>query len=256
MNQSYILSFAMQKGGVGKTTTTLAVGVELGQLGARVLLVDIDPQSNLTQALGYDPTQLQQSIHNVLLNPTHSLDAATLHTEHGVDLVPATLVLAGAELTLASVFGRELRLRTALLEVRHQYDYILIDSPPSLGIFTVNALTAADAVIVPLQAHVFALQALPQLEETIAIVRQLNPSLAIGGIVVTMIDRRTSVNQVVEDAARQQYGDLVFKTVIPFNVKLVEAPAAGQPISAYAPGSSGARAYHDLALEVAARYGK
>jgi chromosome partitioning protein len=256
MNQSYILSFAMQKGGVGKTTTTLAVGVELGQLGARVLLVDIDPQSNLTQALGYDPTQLQQSIHNVLLNPTHSLDAATLHTEHGVDLVPATLVLAGAELTLASVFGRELRLRTALLEVRHQYDYILIDSPPSLGIFTVNALTAADAVIVPLQAHVFALQALPQLEETIAIVRQLNPSLAIGGIVVTMIDRRTSVNQVVEDAARQQYGDLVFKTVIPFNVKLVEAPAAGQPISAYASGSSGARAYHDLALEVATRYGK
>ncbi len=135
-------------------------------------------------------------------------------------------------------------------------DYILIDSPPSLGIFTVNALTAADAVIVPLQAHVFALQALPQLEETIAIVRQLNPSLSIGGIVVTMIDRRTSMNQVVEDAARQQYGDLVFKTVIPFNVKLVEAPAAGQPISAYAPGSSGARAYHDLALEVAARYGK
>ncbi len=111
-----ILSFAMQKGSVGKTTTTLAVGVELAQLGARVLLVDIDPQSNLTQALGYDPTQLQQSIHNVLLNPTHSLDAATLHTEHGVDLVPATLVLAGAELTLASVFGRELRLRTALID--------------------------------------------------------------------------------------------------------------------------------------------
>ena len=157
MNQSYVLCLAMQKGGVGKTTTTLAVGVELAQLGARVLLVDIDPQSNLTQALGYDPTQFQQSIHNVLLNSTHGLDAATLHTEHGVDLVPATLALAGAELTLASVFGRELRLRTALMEIRRQYDYILIDSPPSLGIFTINALTAADAVIVPLQAHVFAL---------------------------------------------------------------------------------------------------
>lgn len=251
-----ILAFAMQKGGVGKTTTTLAVGVELARLGKRVLLVDIDPQSNLTQALGYDPTQLQQSIHNVLLNPTHGLDTATLHTEHGVDLVPATLALAGAELTLAGQFGRELRLRTALAEIRRQYDFILLDSPPSLGIFTVNALTAADAVIVPLQAHVFALQALPQLEETIAIVRQLNPSLAIGGIVVTMIDRRTSVNQVVEDAARQQYGDLVFKTVIPFNIKLVEAPAAGLPISTYAPGSSGAHAYHELALEVAARYAK
>ena len=142
-----------------------------------------DPQSNLTQALGYDPTQLEQSIHDVLLNPTHGPGAATLRTDHGVNLVPATLALAGAELTLASVFGRELRLRTALMEVRRQYDYILINSPPSLGIFTVNALTAADAVIVPLQAHVFALQALPQLEETIAIVRQLNPSLAIGGIV-------------------------------------------------------------------------
>ena len=121
---------------------------------------------------------------------------------------------------------------------------------------TTAVLSKGDTVIVPLQAHVFALQALPQLEETIAIVRQLNPTLTIGGIVVTMIDRRTSVNQLVEDTARQQYGDLVFKTVIPFNVKLVEAPAAGQPISIYAPGSSGARAYHDLALEVAARYGK
>jgi chromosome partitioning protein len=210
----------------------------------------------LTQALGYDPTQLERSIHDVLLNPTHGPVPATLHTDHGVDLVPATLALASAELTLASVFGRELRLRTALMDIRRQYDYILIDSPPSLGIFTVNALTAADAVIVPLQAHVFALQALPQLEETIAIVRQLNPTLTIGGIVVTMSDRRTSVNQVVEDAARQQYGDLVFNTVIPFNIKLVEAPAAGQPISIYAPGSTGARAYHDLALEVAARYGK
>src|SRR5689334_23085777 len=136
-----ILAFAMQKGGVGKTTTTLAVGVELARLGKRVLLVDIDPQSNLTQALGYDPTQLQHSIHDVLLNPTHGIDTATLHTEHGVDLVPATLALAGAELTLAGQFGRELRLRTALAEVRRQYDYILIDSPPSLGIFTVNALT-------------------------------------------------------------------------------------------------------------------
>jgi len=251
-----ILAFAMQKGGVGKTTTTLAVGVELAALGARVLLVDIDPQSNLTQALGYDPTQLARSVHDVLLNPAQGLDGAILHTNYGVDLVPATLALAGAELTLASVFGRELRLRTVLMAQHRQYDYILIDSPPSLGIFTVNALTAAEAVIVPLQAHVFALQALPQLEETIAIVRQLNPQLVIGGIAVTMIDRRTSVNQVVEDAVRQQYGELVFKTVIPFNVKLVEAPAAGQPINVYAPGSSGARAYHELALEVAARYGK
>ncbi|MEN9935860.1 MAG: hypothetical protein RLZZ387_2439 [Chloroflexota bacterium] len=251
-----VLAFAMQKGGVGKTTTTLTVGVELAKQGARVLLVDIDPQSNLTQALGYDPTEIEHSVYEVLLNPTHGPGFATVTTPHGVDLVPATLALAGAELTLAGRFGRELLLRTALVDARRTYDYILIDSPPSLGIFTVNALTAADAVIVPLQAHVFALKALPQLAETIAIVQQLNPALTIGGIVVTMIDRRTSVNQIVEDTVRAQYGDLVFKTVVPFNVKLVEAPASGLPISAYSPESSGARAYRDLAQEVAQRYAR
>jgi chromosome partitioning protein len=251
-----VLAVAMQKGGVGKTTTTLSVGVELAQQGARVLLIDIDPQSNLTQALGYDPTEIENSVYEVLLNPTHGTGFATITTGYGVDLVPATLALAGAELALAGRFGRELLLRTALQDVRRAYDYILIDSPPSLGVFTVNALTAADAVLVPLQAHVFALKAMPQLEETIGIVRQLNPALRIGGIAVTMVDRRTSVNAVVEDAIRQQYGDVVFQTVIPFNVKLVESPAAGQPISAYAADSSGARAYRDLAEEVAARYGK
>lgn len=251
-----VLAIAMQKGGVGKTTTTLSVGVELARIGARVLLIDIDPQSNLTQAVGYDPTEINDSVYEVLLNPTHGPSFATLSTDYGVDLIPATLTLAGAELALAGRFGRELLLRTALQETRREYDYILIDSPPSLGVFTVNALTAADAVLVPLQAHVFALKAMPQLEETITIVRQLNPMLRIGGIVVTMVDRRTSVNAVIEDAIRQQYGDLVFQATIPFNVKLVESPAVGQPISVYAADSSGAKAYHSLAEEVAARYGK
>ncbi len=249
-----VLTIAIQKGGTGKTTTALSLGVELAQMGRRVLLIDIDPQSNLTQAVGHDPTQVEHSIYEVLLNPTYGPGFATLATSYGVDLVPATLSLAGAELSLAGRFGRELMLRTALTEARREYDYILIDSPPSLGVFTVNALTAADAVIVPLQAHIFALKAMPQLEETIAIVRQLNPMLAIGGIAVTMVDRRTSVNLVVEETIRQQYGDIVFQTTIPFNVKLVEAPASGQPISIYAGDSSGARAYRDLAQEVAARY--
>jgi chromosome partitioning protein len=249
-----IFAVAMQKGGVGKTTSTLSLGVELARMGRRVLLVDIDPQGNLTQALGCDPTQITHSVYEVLLNPTHGPGFATLATSYGVDLVPATLTLAGAELTLAGRFGRELLLRTALQEVRREYDDILIDSPPSLGVFTINALTAADVALVPLQAHIFALKAMPQLEETIGIVRQLNPSLYIGGIIITMSDRRTSVNQVVEEEARQQYGDLVFKTVIPFNVKLVEAPAFGAPIVSYAPDSSGAKAYRDLAQEVAARY--
>ncbi|PDV96827.1 ParA family protein [Candidatus Chloroploca asiatica] len=251
-----VLAVAMQKGGVGKTTTALSVGVELAQAGARVLLIDLDPQSNLTQALGYDPTEIEHSVYEVLLNPTLGTSFATITTNYGVDLIPATLALAGAELTLAGRFGRELLLRTAIEETRRAYDYILVDSPPSLGVFTVNALTAADAVLVPLQAHVFALKAMPQLEETIGIVRQLNPSLRIGGIAVTMVDRRTSVNAVVEEAIRAQYGELVFQTVIPFNVKLVESPASGQPISIYATESSGAQAYRQLAQEVAARYGK
>ena len=251
-----VLAIAMQKGGVGKTTTTLSVGVELARLGAQVLLVDLDPQANLTQGLGYDPTRLEHSVYDVLLNPTRDPAFATLTTTHGVDFIPATLALAAAELTLAGRFGRELLLRTALTTARNAYDYILIDPPPSLGLFTVNALTAADAVLVPLQAHVFALKAMPQLEETIGIVQQLNPMLAIGGIVVTMVDKRTSVNTVVEDAARQQYGELVFQTTIPFNIKLVESPASGLPISEYAADSSGARAYHDLAQEVAQRYGQ
>ena len=253
-----VLAIAMQKGGVGKTTTTLSLGVELARMGAKVLLVDIDPQGNLTQGLGVDPTSIKNSVYEVLLNSGLGVGYAfaTIASGYGVDLIPATLSLAGAELALAGRFGREQLLRRAIQEARQAYDYILIDAPPSLGIFTVNALTAADAVIVPLQAHVFALKAMPQLEETIAIVQQLNPGLAIGGIVVTMVDRRTSVNVAVEEAIRVQYGETVFQTVIPFNVKLVESPAAGQPISIYAADSSGARAYAALAQEVATRYGK
>ncbi len=253
---AWTLSLTIQKGGAGKTTTTLGIGVELARMGARVLLCDIDPQGNLTQALGYDPTQIEHSIYEVLLNPTHGPEFAILQSSYGIDLLPANLTLAGAEMNLTGRYGRELLLRSALGTARARYDYILIDTPPSLGLLTGNALTAADAVIVPLQAHVFALKALPQLEEAIGIVRTLNPSLAIGGIVITMVDRRTSINTMVEETARQQYGDLVFKTVIPFNVKLVEAPAVGQPIAAYAPSSAGAQAYRDLAQEVAARYAR
>jgi chromosome partitioning protein len=188
---THILALAMQKGGVGKTTTTLAVGVELAALGKRVLLVDMDPQSNLTQAIGYDPSAVAQSIYDVLLDPEAGIGEATLQTSYGVDLVPATLSLAGAELMLANRIGRELILRSALAGARDRYDYILIDTAPSLGILTVNALAAADAVIVPLQTHALALKAMGQLEETIRLVRQLNPALHLGGLVLTMHDRRT-----------------------------------------------------------------
>jgi len=251
-----VLAFAMQKGGVGKTTTALSLGVALARRGARALLVDIDPQANLTQGLGVDPAAVEYSIYEVLLNPDQGAGFAVLTTAFGVDLIPSTLDLAGAELELAGKVGRELLLREALAPIRDRYDYILLDPPPSLGLFTLNALAAADAVMVPLQTHAYAFKAMPKLEATIALVRKLNPRLAIGGIVCTMADRRTNLSQVVEAQIRAAYGDLVFRTVIPLNTKLAEAPAAGAPIADYAPSSAGALAYAALAEEVEQRYGR
>lgn len=261
----HILTFAMQKGGVGKTTTTLSVGVGLAQRGARVLLVDLDPQANLTQGLGIDPYALDYSIYEVLLNPQAGTEFATIRTDACIDLLPSTLALAGAELELAGKVGRELLLRKALRTTANgakdssasvaRYDYILIDPPPSLGVFTLNALAASDAVIVPLQVHAYAFKAMPQLEATIELVRELNPKLEIGGIVCTLSDRRTILSQVVEAQIRAQYADLVFHSVIPVNTKVAEAPAAGQPISLYAPASNGAVAYMQLCEELEQRYG-
>lgn len=250
-----VLGVVMQKGGVGKTTTTLSLGVELGQLGAKVLLIDLDAQSNLTQAVGLDPTTIERSVYDVLLDPIRGIQAVIQPTSFGVDIVPATLGLARAELVLAGHVGRELLLRRALQTARQTYDYILIDSPPSLGLLTLNTMAAADSLLVPLQAHIFALHAMAHLEETITLVQQLHLTLAIGGIVITMVDKRTSVNQAVDQAARERYGALVFETAIPFNVKLVEAPAVGLPIGRYAPSSTSAQAYARLAQEVRTRYG-
>lgn len=250
------LAISMQKGGVGKTTTTLNLGVGLAARGKRVLLVDLDPQANLTQGLGVDADVLEYSVYEVLLNPDHGVGFATVETNAGVDLIPSTLALAGAELELAGKVGREGLLRRALRRDAARYDFVLIDSPPSLGLFTLNALTAADSVIVPLQTHVYALRAMPQLEATIALVRELNPGLAVSGIVCTFADRRTNLSPMVEAQAREQYGELVFHTVIPVNTRLAEAPIAGEPISVFAPTSSGAVAYAALAEEVAHRYAK
>lgn len=251
----YVLALAMQKGGVGKTTTTLSLGVVLAERGHRVLLIDLDPQANLTQGLGIDPATLEYSVYEVLLNPERGTAFATLTTDAGVDLIPSALALAGAELELAGKVGRELLLRKALRTTRTTYDYILIDPPPSLGIFSLNALAAADAVVVPLQLHAYALKAMPQLEATIDLVKEIHPTLAIGGIACTLGDRRTNLSQQIEQQVRQQYGSLVFETVIPINVKLAEAPTVGTPISRYAPNSAGAQAYAALASELEARYG-
>ncbi len=253
---SHILALAMQKGGVGKTTTALSLGVALVERGSTVLLVDLDPQANLTLGLGVDPAALDYSIYEVLLNPEQGTAFATMPTNAGVDLIPSTLALAGAELELAGKVGRELLLRKALRDTTPRYDYILLDPPPSLGLFTLNALAAADAVVVPLQVHAYAFKAMPQLEATIELVRELNPALAIGGIVCTLVDRRTNLSRIVEEQIRERYGDLVFETIIPISAKLAESPAAGQPISTYAPGSTGAVAYTTLVQELEARYAR
>lgn len=249
-----IIALAMQKGGTGKTTTTLNLGVELAKLGSKVLLIDIDPQANLTSGLGFDPESLEFSVYDVLLNPSKGIDFAIITTPAGVDLVPSTLALAGAENELAGKFGRELILRKALDSVTSNYDYILIDPPPSLGIFTINALVAADSVIAPLQAQTYAFRALPQLEETITLAKGLNVSLRLAGILLTMFDKRTSLSPAVERQAREKYGDLVFTTIIPDTTKLAEAPTFGEPISKYAPGSPAAKSYEALAQEVKDRY--
>ncbi|MBK9715596.1 MAG: ParA family protein [Kouleothrix sp.] len=250
----HVIALAMQKGGVGKTTTALNLGAALAERGRRVLLIDIDPQANLTQGVGIDPSELDYSVYEVLLNPEQGTAFATRSTGAGVDLVPASLALAGAELELAGKVGRELLLRKALRATRGAYDYVLIDPPPSLGIFSLNALAAADTVLVPLQLHAYALKAMPQLEATIELVKEINPGLAIGGVVCTLADRRTNLGQEVERQVRQRYGGLVFETVIPINVKLAEAPTLGKPISQYAPSSSGAQAYAALATELETRY--
>ena len=246
-----IIAISMQKGGVGKTTTTLALGSELARAGARVLLVDLDPQASLTEGIGVTLGPNDSTVYELMIG--RSADLVTIRTEYGVDLIPATLALAGTELSFAGRFGRELLLRQALAPLRSSYNYILIDSPPGLGIFTVNALVAADALLIPLQAHVFAMDQMSQMESTITMIRQMNPSLAIGGIVVTMVGR-TNINQAIEAAARERYDDLVFDITIPHSVKIIEAPAAGQPITVYAPESAGALAYRALAEEVRERW--
>lgn len=255
---SHVLGLTMQKGGVGKTTSTLNIASNLVRKGYKVLVVDLDPQANATQGLGIDldENEPEYSVYEVLLNPEKGVSFATIATDAGIDLVPSTLNLAGAESELSGTVGREILLSEALNEVRDRYDYILIDSPPNLGLFTLNAMAAATSLLVPVQAHVYAYKALPKLEKTIGLVRKLNPTLAIGGIFVTQSDSRTNLSATIAHRLRDEYKDLVFETVIPLNVKLAESPAAGQPVALYDPTGAGAKAYKKLTDEVEARYGK
>jgi chromosome partitioning protein len=248
------IACANQKGGVGKTTTVVNIGTYLALAGERVLIVDVDPQGNATSGLGTDRSRLTRTLYDALVDGA-ALETVIVETRHvGLSLAPSSVELAGAELELASVDRRERRLQQLLLSVRDEFDYILLDCPPSLGLLTVNALTAADSVLIPLQSEYYALEGLTQLIATVNLVRDhLNPSLEIAGVVLTMYDARTNLSADVATEARRHLGGAVFDTVIPRNVRLSEAPSFGLPIATYRPDSRGAESYQALTNELLGR---
>lgn len=257
-----VYTFANQKGGVGKTTSVVNISAFLSEQGRSVLVVDVDPQANATSSLGLDE-QLANSlkkgergtIYNALIEKTPVAQIIQTTRRPRMHLVPSSPILAGAEVELVGMFARETLLRKALAPVLQHYDYVLIDTPPSLGLLTVNALTAADGgVIIPVQCEYLALEGLGQLMRTINLIREsLNPRLVIAGVVLTMYDTRTRLSQEVADEVRRYFPQQVFKTVIPRNVRLSEAPSFGETILTYSPGSAGALAYAALTDELIAR---
>ena len=243
-----VIAFANQKGGVAKTTTTLNLGVALKEAGKRVLIIDLDPQGNLTMSQGMNPDVIERSMFDVLVHRVPISDV--IHTVE-VDIAVASIDLAGAELALSALIGRERALEKALVEVRDKYDYVLLDTPPSLGLLTINAFVAADGVIVPVQCEYLSLRGLVQLENTLAMVREnLNPAVRVQGIVPTMYDGRTLHAREAIEILQENFGDLVFETRIRKTVRYAEAPVKGSSVLRYDPTGPAAQAYRDLAKEV------
>lgn len=248
---SKIIAIANQKGGVGKTTTSVNLGASMATLGKRVLLVDIDPQGNTTSGVGVNKADVENCIYDILINEVNPQETIQETRIEGLHIIPATIQLAGAEIELVSTISRELKLKKALNVVKANYDYIIIDCPPSLGILTINSLTAADSVIIPIQCEYYALEGLSQLLNTVRLVQKnLNPHLKIEGVLLTMLDARTNLGIQVIEEVKKYFQEKVYRTIIPRNVRLSEAPSHGQSIITYDSRSKGAEVYLELAKEV------
>jgi chromosome partitioning protein len=249
-----VVAITNQKGGVGKTTTAVNLGAALAEMGGKVLLVDIDPQGNTTSGTGLSKKDIEFCIYDVLINERDIKKTIIRTGWKNLYAVPATIQLAGAEIELVSMVSREAKLKRAMQEVKEDYDYIFIDCPPSLGLLTINSLNAADGVIIPIQCEYYALEGLGQLMNTIALVRKhLNNALRIEGVLLTMYDSRTNLSEQVAEEVRNYFKHYVYKTVIPRNVRLSEAPSYGKNIFDYDPKSKGAVLYRELAREVKER---
>jgi chromosome partitioning protein len=248
---SRVIAVANQKGGVGKTTTAVNLSACLGERGRSVLLVDVDPQGNATSGLGIDRNKLTYSLYDCLVEGTDP-EKAICRTEFpNVFVLPSSLDLAGADIELVNISGRESRLRQTVGVIRAKFDYVFIDCPPSLGLLTVNALTAADSVLIPIQCEYYALEGLSQLLKTIRLVRgRLNSALEIEGVLLTMFDGRTNLSMQVADEVKRFFKGQVYRTIIPRNVRLSEAPSHGKPVTVYDPRSRGSEVYRELAQEV------
>lgn len=254
MKPMHTIAIINQKGGVGKSTTTVNLAAALGELGRKVLIVDFDPQGNSTSGFGIDKEALHQCVYDALLHDVPAEELICETSNKRVFVIPATIQLAGAEIELVSAMARETRLKDLLEPVKDEFDFIFIDCPPSLGLLTINALAAADSVLIPIQCEYYALEGVTKLLESMRMVKgRINKELDTYGVLMTMYDSRTSLsNQVVEEV-QTYFGDIAFKTCIPRSVKVSEAPSYGMPVISYAPNNKGARAYMNLAKEVIKR---